>query len=105
FEKCHELHVFEASPIGPFHHWPTGSGFEHFFGFIGGENNQYYPALYDGTTPVAPDRTQEKGHPRGADLPDKSMEWIRQQKAIAPDKPFFVYFAPGACHAPHHVHR
>jgi len=103
FGKCHEVPVFESSPIGPFHHWPTGSGFEHFYGFIGGENNQYHPALYDGTTPVEPERTPEEGYHLTEDLADKAIGWIRQQKAIAPDKPFFAYFATGACHAPHHV--
>jgi arylsulfatase A-like enzyme len=103
FGKCHELPVFEATPIGPFHHWPTGSGFERFFGFIGGENNQYYPALYDGTTPVEPDRTPEEGYHLTEDLADKTIDYIRQQKSIAPDRPFFIYFAPGATHAPHHV--
>jgi len=103
FGKCHEVPVFESTPIGPFHHWPTGSGFEHFFGFIGGENNQYYPALYDGTTPVEPDRTPEEGYHLTEDLADKAIDYIRQQKSIAPDKPFFIYFAPGATHAPHHV--
>jgi len=103
FGKCHEVPVFETTLIGPYHHWPTGSGFEHFFGFIGGENNQYYPALYDGTTPVEPDRKPEEGYHLMEDLADKAIGWIRQQKSIAPDKPFFVYFAPGATHAPHHV--
>jgi arylsulfatase A-like enzyme len=65
FGKCHEVPVFESSPIGPFHHWPTGSGFEHFYGFIGGENNQYYPALYDGTVPIQPERTPEEGSEKG----------------------------------------
>jgi len=103
FGKCHEVPVFETTPIGPFDHWPTGSGFEHFYGFIGGENNQYHPALYDCTTPVEPERTPEEGYHLMEDLADKAIAWIRQQKAMAPDKPFFVYFAPGACHAPHHV--
>jgi len=103
FGKCHEVPVFESSPIGPFHHWPTGSGFEHFYGFIGGATNQYYPPLYDGTTPIEPERTPEEGYHLMEDLADKTIGWIRQQKAIAPDKPFFVYFAPGATHAPHHV--
>jgi arylsulfatase A-like enzyme len=103
FGKCHEVPVFESSPIGPFDHWPTGSGFEHFYGFIGGENNQYHPALYDGTTPIEPERTPEEGYHLMEDLADKAIVWIRQQKAIAPDKPFFIYFAPGATHAPHHV--
>ncbi|AMO24390.1 arylsulfatase AtsD [Ramlibacter solisilvae] len=105
FGKCHEVPVFESSPIGPFDHWPTGSGFEHFYGFIGGENNQYHPALYDGTTPVEPDRTPEEGYHLMEDLADQAIGWIRQQKAMAPDKPFFVYFAPGATHAPHQVPR
>jgi arylsulfatase len=103
FGKCHEVPVFETTPIGPFDHWPTGSGFEHFYGFIGGESNQYYPELWDGTTPVEPERTPEEGYHLMEDLADKAIGYIRQQKAIAPDKPFFVYFAPGATHAPHHV--
>src|SRR5258708_2752779 len=103
FGKCHEVPVFEASPIGPYHHWPTGSGFEHFYGFIGGENNQFYPELYVGTTPIEPERTPEEGYHLTEDLADKAIGYIRQQKALAPDKPFFVYFAPGATHAPHQV--
>jgi arylsulfatase A-like enzyme len=103
FGKCHEVPVFETTPIGPFDHWPTGSGFEHFYGFIGGENNQYYPALYDGTTPIEPEKTPEEGYHLMDDLADKAIGWMRQQKSIAPDKPFFIYFAPGATHAPHHV--
>src|SRR6267378_2072276 len=103
FGKCHEVPVFESTPIGPYDHWPTGSGFEHFYGFIGGESNQYYPELYDGTTPIEPERTPEEGYHLMEDLAEKAIGYIRQQKAIAPDKPFFVYFAPGATHAPHHV--
>ncbi|OQP43596.1 arylsulfatase [Niastella yeongjuensis] len=103
FGKCHEVPVFESSPLGPFQHWPTGSGFEHFYGFIGGENSQYHPALYDGTTPIEPDRTPEEGYHLMEDLADKAISWIRQQKSLMPDKPFFIYFAPGATHAPHHV--
>jgi arylsulfatase A-like enzyme len=103
FGKCHEVPVFESSPIGPFDHWPTGSGFEHFYGFIGGENSQYYPALYDGTTPVEPEKTPEEGYHLMEDIADKAIDYIRQQKSLMPDKPFFVYFAPGATHEPHHV--
>jgi arylsulfatase A-like enzyme len=103
FGKCHEVPVFESTPIGPFAHWPTGSGFERFYGFIGGENNQFYPALYDGTTPIEPESTPEEGYHLMEDLADKAIGWVRQQKSIAPDKPFFVYFAPGATHAPHQV--
>jgi arylsulfatase len=86
FGKCHEVPVFETTPIGPFEHWPTGSGFEHFFGFIGGESNQFYPNLWDGTTPVEPDRTPEQGYHLMEDLADKAIGYIRQQKAIAPDE-------------------
>jgi arylsulfatase A-like enzyme len=103
FGKCHEVPVFESTPIGPYDHWPTGSGFERFYGFIGGENNQYYPSLYDGTTPIEPERTGDEGYHLMEDLADKAIDYVRQQKSIAPDKPFFIYFAPGACHAPHHV--
>jgi len=103
FGKCHEVPVFEATPIGPYDHWPTGSGFEHFFGFIGGEVNQYFPPLFEGTTPIEPEKTPDEGYHFMEDLADRAIAWIRGQKAIAPDKPFFVYFAPGACHAPHHV--
>jgi arylsulfatase len=103
FGKCHEVPVWETSPVGPFGNWPTGSGFEYFYGFIGGEAHQYFPALYEGTTPVEPDRTPEEGYHLMGDMTDKAIKWIRQQKSLAPDKPFFSYFAPGATHAPHHV--
>src|SRR5271165_5939839 len=104
FGKCHEVPVWETSPVGPFDAWPTGGGgFEYFYGFIGGEGNQWYPTLYEGTTPVEPKKTPEEGYHLVEDMTDKAMAWISQQKALAPDKPFFVYFAPGATHAPHHV--
>ena len=104
FGKCHEVPPWQTSPIGPFNAWPSGGGgFEYFYGFIGGENNQYYPALYEGTTPIEPDRTPEQGYHLTEDLADHAIDWIRTQKALAPDKPFFAYFAPGATHAPHHV--
>jgi arylsulfatase len=103
FGKCHEVPVFEATPIGPFDHWPTGSGFEHFYGFIGGETNQYFPGLFEGTAPVEPEETPDEGYHLMEDLADRAIAWIHQQKAMAPDKPFFIYFAPGATHAPHHV--
>ena len=89
--------------MGPFNAWPTGSGFEHFYGFIGGETNQYAPAIYQDTVPVEPDRTPEEGYHFTEDMTDHAIDWIKQQKALMPDKPFFVYFAPGATHAPHHV--
>jgi arylsulfatase len=104
FGKCHEVPVWQSSPMGPFDAWPSGGGgFETFYGFIGGENNQYDPALYDGTTPVEPPATAEEGYHLTEDLADRAVGWVRQQKALMPDRPFFVYFAPGATHAPHHV--
>jgi len=103
FGKCHEVPVWQTSPMGPFHAWPTGSGFEYFYGFIGGEAHQYYPALYEGTIPIEPEKTPEEGYHLMSDMTDKAIKWIRQQKALMPDKPFFSYFAPGATHAPHHV--
>jgi arylsulfatase A-like enzyme len=104
FGKCHEVPVWQTSPAGPFTAWPTGGGgFEYFYGFIGGENNQWDPALYEGTTPIEPPKTPEEGYHLTEDLTDKAISWVRQQKALLPDKPFFMYFAPGATHAPHHV--
>lgn len=104
FGKCHEVPVWQTSQVGPFTAWPTGGGgFEYFYGFIGGENNQWDPALYEGTTPIEPPKTPAEGYHLTEDLTDKAIVWARQQKALAPDKPFFMYYAPGACHAPHHV--
>jgi arylsulfatase A-like enzyme len=104
FGKCHEVPVWETSPMGPFDGWPSGGGgFQHFYGFIGGETNQYAPAIYQDTVPVEPDRTPEEGYHFTEDMTDKAIGWIRQQKALMGDRPFFVYFAPGATHAPHHV--
>ncbi len=103
FGKCHEVPVWETSPMGPFTHWPTGSGFEHFYGFVGAESNQWYPALYDGITPVEPPKTPEEGYHFTEDMTDHAVKWVRQQKALMPNKPFFMYYAPGATHAPHHV--
>ena len=104
FGKCHEVPVWQTSPMGPFDSWPSGGGgFEAFYGFIGGENNQWDPALYEGTTPVEPPATPEQGYHLTEDLADHAISWVQAQKALMPDKPFFVYFAPGATHAPHHV--
>ena len=104
FGKCHEVPVWQASPAGPFDAWPAGGGgFEYFYGFIGGEANQWYPTLYEGTVPVEPDKTPEEGYHLVDDMATKAIKWIGQQKSLLPDKPFFVYFAPGATHAPHHV--
>ncbi len=104
FGKCHEVPVWETSPMGPFDQWPTGGGgFEYFYGFVGGETNQFYPAIYEGTNPVEPKKTPEQGYHFTEDMTDKAIKWVRQQKALMPDKPFFMYYAPGATHAPHQV--
>ena len=103
FGKCHEVPVWETSPMGPFNAWPTGSGFEHFYGFIGGETNQYAPAIYRDTMPIEPEVAPGEEYHFTEDMTDRAIEWIGQQKALMGDKPFFVYFAPGATHAPHQV--
>jgi arylsulfatase len=103
FGKCHEVPVWESSPMGPFDHWPTSSGYEKFYGFIGGETNQWFPALYDGVTPVEPPKTPEEGYHLTEDITDRAIQWVHTQKSLMPDKPFFMYFVPGATHAPHHV--
>jgi arylsulfatase len=104
FGKCHEVPVWQTSPMGPFDQWPTGGGgFEYFYGFIGGETNQWDPGIYEGTIPIEPPKTAEEGYHFTEDMTDKAISWVRQQKALMGDKPFFMYFAPGACHAPHHV--
>jgi arylsulfatase A-like enzyme len=95
--------VWETSPAGPFDAPSAGGGFEYFYGFIGGEAHQWYPSLYEGTTPIEVKKTPEEGYHLVPDMTEKAINWIGQQKALMPDKPFFVYFAPGATHAPHHV--
>ncbi len=101
FGKCHEVPVWETSPMGPFDHWPLFSGFEKFYGFVGGETNQWVPEIYDGITPV--ELPEDPNYHLTEDLADRAIDWIASQRALTPDKPFFVYFAPGATHAPHHV--
>lgn len=103
FGKCHEVPVWEASPVGPFDRWPTGSGFEYFYGFVAGETNQWYPSIHEGTKIVDPPKTPEEGYHFMEDMTDRAIAWVRQQRLLAGDKPFFMYFAPGATHAPHHV--
>ncbi|MEI7989405.1 MAG: arylsulfatase, partial [Chloroflexota bacterium] len=104
FGKCHEVPTWQTGPVGPFDAWPSaGGGFEYFYGFIAAETNQYYPAIYEGTIPVEPDKTPEEGYHFTVDMTNKAIQWIRQQKALVPDKPFFIYFSTGATHAPHHV--
>ncbi len=101
--KCHEVPTWEWSPAGPFERWPTGSGFEYFYGFVGGETSQFYPTLIEGTTPVRPGKTPEQGYHLTEDLAAHACLWLTRQVALAPDRPFFLYFAPGATHAPIHL--
>ncbi len=103
--KCHEVPVWETSQMGPFTNWPTGGGgFEHFYGFLGAETDYYRPDLFQGTTPVEAPKTPEEGYHFDDDIATHTIDWVRQQKALMPDKPFFVYLAPGGTHAPHYVH-
>jgi arylsulfatase A-like enzyme len=103
FGKWHNTPVWEVSAAGPFDRWPTGLGFEKFYGFMGGEAHQYFPGLFEGTTPIERPEHAEKYH-LTTDLVDKAVTWMNAQKALAPEKPFFIYWAPGATHAPHHVY-
>ena len=101
FGKYHETAPWEASVSGPFDRWPTRSGFDKFYGFIGGETNQWAPAIYDGVTRVEPPHTP--GYHFTTDMTNQAIAWVRFQHTLTPDKPFFIYFATGATHAPHHV--
>jgi arylsulfatase len=101
FGKWHETAVWEAGISGPFDRWPIHQGFDKFYGFIGGETNQWAPYLYDGVAQV--ELPDDPNYRFMIDMTDKAVAWIEYQKALTPDKPFFVYFAPGATHAPHHV--
>jgi len=101
FGKSHETAAWEVSPSGPTDRWPTRSGFDKFYGFIGGETNQWAPLLYDGMTQVEP--STDPNYNFMTDMTNQAIEWMGYQKSLTPDKPFFIYFAPGATHAPHHV--
>jgi arylsulfatase A-like enzyme len=103
FGKYHETPPWEVSVSGPYDRWPTRSGFEKFYGFIGGETNQWAPLLFDGTTRVEPS-TDPKYH-FTVDMTNQAIAWMHATHALTPARPFFVYFAPGATHAPHHVPR
>ena len=103
FGKNHETAAWEVSPSGPTSRWPTRSGFDKFYGFIGGETDQWAPTLYDGLTRV--ETPHYPGYNFMTDMTDNAIAWMKFQKALTPDKPFFIYFAPGATHAPHHVPR
>lgn len=103
FGKWHNTPANEAGPTGPFDHWPTGLGFEHFYGFMGGETSEWEPQLYRDTQPVRAPLTPEQGYHLTTDITNEALRWLHVQQSIAQDKPYFLYFAPGAAHAPHHV--
>lgn len=101
FGKWHETAAWEASMSGPFDRWPTHQGFDKFYGFLGGETNQWAPFIYDGVHQV--ELPDDPKYHFLTDMTDQSVAWVKYQKALTPDRPFFVYYAPGAVHAPHHV--
>ena len=102
FGKMHNVPDWMSSQAGPFDLWPNGLGFEHFYGFLGGDSDQWHPALYDNTNPIEP----YLGNPDyilDRDLADKAIAWMRMQHALAPQKPWLLYYATGTAHAPHHA--
>ncbi len=101
FGKWHETATWEVSVSGPYFRWPTFSGFDKFYGFIGGETNQWEPVIYDGVTRV--EKKDMEDYHFTSDMTTETIEWIKFQQALTPDKPFFVYYATGAVHAPHHA--
>jgi arylsulfatase len=101
FGKWHETATWELSPSGPTDRWPIRSGFDKFYGFIGGETNQWSPMIYDGMVKIEP--PHEPNYHFMTDMTNQAINWMRTQKSLTPDRPFFIYFAPGAVHAPHHV--
>jgi arylsulfatase len=101
FGKYHETPPWEVSVSGPYDRWPTHSGFDKFYGFIGGETNQWAPGLFDGTVRI--ETPQTPGYHFTTDMTNQAINWVSAQQALTPDKPFYMYFATGATHAPHHV--
>jgi arylsulfatase len=102
FGKMHNVPDWMSSQAGPFDLWPTGLGFEHFYGFLGGDSDQWHPALYDGTNPIEP-YLSDPNYILDRDLADKAIDWMRMQHALAPNKPWLLYYATGTAHAPHHA--
>jgi arylsulfatase A-like enzyme len=101
FGKNHETAAWEVSPSGPTDRWPTRNGFDKFYGFMGGETNQWAPAIYDGMTKI--EVPKDPNYHFTTDMTNQAIHWMQSVKALTPDKPFFIYYAPGATHAPHHV--
>lgn len=102
FGKWHLVPQWEESAAGPFDRWPTGEGFEYFYGFLNGETDQYAPQLFNGITPVEPP-TNQPGYILDRDLADRTIQWIADHDAVARNKPFFIYYAPGSAHSPQHA--
>jgi arylsulfatase A-like enzyme len=103
FGKWHNTPATETTSAGPFENWPTNMGFEYFYGFLAGEASQYEPNLVRNTTSVLPPRTPEEGYHLSEDLADDAIGWLRRHKAFQADKPFYMYWASGAIHGPHHI--
>ena len=103
YGKWHETATWEVSVSGPFFRWPTNSGFDKFYGFIGGETNQWEPVIFDGVTRVP--KPEVEDYHFTTDMTNEAIEWVKFQQAMTPEKPFFIYYATGATHAPHHVSR
>ena len=103
FGKWHNTPAEQTTAAGPFDYWPTGYGFEYFYGFLAGEASQYEPNLVRNTTLASPTKTPEQGYHLTEDLADDAIGWLRKHKAFEPDKPFFMYWASGAIHGPHHI--
>ena len=101
FGKCHEVPPWQISVSGPQNQWPSHSGFEKFYGFLGGETNQWAPLIYDGVTQI--EVPHDPDYHFTVDMTNQAISWVRFQQALTPEKPFFMYYAPGATHAPHHV--
>eukprot|EP00913_Durusdinium_trenchii_P008041 g7540.t1 len=105
FGKWHNTPVDDLMKSGPFDQYPTGLGFSYFYGFLAGETSQYNPRLYENTNPIEPPRKPEEGYHLTEDMADQAIKFIRANRALTPDRPFFIYFAPGGAHGPHHVHK
>jgi arylsulfatase len=103
FGKWHNTPTWQVSPQGPFDRWPTGLGFEHFYGFNQAADNQYYTRIYRDTTPVEPSKTPQQGYHFTTDITNEAINWLHQHDAVASNKPFFIYYATGATHTPHQV--
>ena len=103
FGKWHNTPATETTAMGPFDRWPTGYGFDYFYGFLAGETSQYEPRLFENRNPVEP--PHDPKYHLTQDMADKALTWISQHQALAPDKPFLMYWAPGAAHGPHQIFR